>query len=193
MNVLKFLSGRIRLVFLIALAVFALLASKPEIRHAARVWNFSKQAPEVTTKMTAFQFQNQDRLYVSSYRFSYADQLTSASPRIRKKIMGSCLKECEIFMGYDNLSKLAEDAGFVQNLCLGKINMLPNPEILATQCFSTETRGIYGKKGKCYEFDNNEMVRKRYALSEMKRKGMLDDANRRGRQVLEMMTPVFCR
>ncbi|MBQ6669238.1 MAG: hypothetical protein IJM72_04180, partial [Deltaproteobacteria bacterium] len=83
MSVKKRFPLRIRTVFFLALFVLAFLASKPEVRHAVKVWNFSGHAPKAETRFFSIEPSwDQDRLYVLSYRFTYADQLTSASPRI---------------------------------------------------------------------------------------------------------------
>lgn len=110
----------------------------------------------------------------------------------RAVIKGCCAKKYEVAFGYDHLMSIFENQDMITNICGGNLSSLPNPEILAINCKSTQSFGSYDSRGACYGWDSNDAQRKSLIRKVMKEDGILDKVNERGKDALKKLLIAFC-
>ena len=110
----------------------------------------------------------------------------------QKVVKGYCKKRYEVSVGYENISELLENKEVIDNACHGRMDKLPNPQILAVNCRNTEARGDYNGEDRCYRWDTDEKMRKALLMSQMRNDNILEKINKRGRESLKTLATIFC-
>lgn len=108
-----------------------------------------------------------------------------------KVILGYCIKPIEVSFGYDELTKILSDETTIGNVCSGKVNDLPAPQILAANPQHDIIQGKYDADGACYAWGNRE-TRNAKILEQMREDGILEKAHKRGRESLKNFLAILC-
>lgn len=108
-----------------------------------------------------------------------------------KVILGYCIKPIEVSFGYDELTKILSDEATMANVCSGKVNALPAPQILAANPQHDIIQGKYDANGACYAWGNRE-TRNAKILEQMQEDGILEKAHKRGRESLKNFLAILC-
>ncbi|MBQ4568138.1 MAG: hypothetical protein IJA79_08460 [Desulfovibrio sp.] len=110
----------------------------------------------------------------------------------KKVVKGYCKKRYEVSVGYNNITELLSNNEVIENACQGRTDKLPNPQILAVNCRSTEARGDYSGNDRCYRWDTDEKMRRNLLMGQMKHDDILEKVNKRGRESLKTLATIFC-
>lgn len=110
----------------------------------------------------------------------------------KKVILGYCIKPIEVSFGYDALTKILSDESVIQNVCSGNIDKLPAPVILAANPQHDIIQGKYDSTGACYSWGHRES-RNAKILAQMQEDGILEKAQKRGRQSLKNFLAILCK
>lgn len=120
------------------------------------------------------------------------DQPLISEEERKRVIKGCCFKKYEVAVGYDNLMQLLNNEELITAACKGDLPRLPNPQILAVNCRSTEAMGNYDSSGACYGWDSNDDARKAVINKAMQEEGVLDKVSSRGKESLKNFLSAFC-
>lgn len=110
----------------------------------------------------------------------------------KRVVKGCCFKKYEVAVGYDNLMQLLNTEEYINAACKGNLNGLPDPQILAVNCRSTEAQGKYDSSGSCYGWDSNDATRKTVITKVMEEEGILGKVSARGKESLKNFLSAFC-
>lgn len=111
---------------------------------------------------------------------------------VKKVVKGCCFKKYEVAVGYDNLMQILNNEEYINAACKGNLSALPNPQILAVNCRSTQSQGKYDSSGSCYGWDSNAATRKAVITKAMKEEGILEKVSARGKESLKNFLSAFC-
>lgn len=110
----------------------------------------------------------------------------------KQVVKGCCYKKYEVAVGYDNLMQILGNDEYIQAACKGSLAELPEPQILAVNCRSTESKGKYDSSGSCYGWDSDDATRKRIIDKTMNEEGIGEKVKARGKESLKNFLSVFC-
>ena len=110
----------------------------------------------------------------------------------KRVVKGCCFKKYEVAVGYDNLMQILNNEEYITAACKGNLTALPNPEILAVNCRSTEAQGKYDSSGSCYDWDSNDSTRKKIISKTLEDEGILEKITVRGKDSLKNFLTAFC-
>lgn len=110
----------------------------------------------------------------------------------KQVVKGCCYKKYEVAVGYNNLMRILNNDEYISAVCKGNLSTLPDPQILAVNCISTEAQGKYDSSGSCYGWDSNDLTRKKIISKAMEEEGILGKITSRGKDSLRNFLSAFC-
>lgn len=120
------------------------------------------------------------------------DQPIINEEEAKRVVKGCCFKKYEVAVGYDDLMQILNNEEYIRAACKGDLNALPNPQILAVNCRSTEAQGKYDSSGSCYGWDSNDATRKIVITKAMEEEGISGKVSARGKESLKNFLSAFC-
>ena len=98
-----------------------------------------------------------------------------------------------MYVGYDNITDLLSDQKLIENVCTGRTDKLPEPQILAVKPLpGSDPSAKYDVNGPCYKWDSNERQRKDILMTTMHNGSNLEKINKHGRASLKSLASLFC-
>ncbi len=110
----------------------------------------------------------------------------------KEVVKAYCIKKYEVSMGYDNITALLSDQELIHNVCTGRTDKLPEPQILTVNSQSGPSTTKYSSDGQCHRWDKDKELRNNVIRAEMQNSKILDQVNKRGRESLKSLASLFC-
>ncbi len=165
-----------------------------------RLYCFLYPKPHTSISFALQKTKEIDKLYTGVYLVPVLDLQWGTLKRDLWKVFDEdkdvvkeyCLRKYEVSVGYDNITALLSDQQLINNVCQGKTDKLPEPQILAVKPLNRYPSKNYDPNGPCYSWDSNERQRKDVIMMTMHNASNLEHINRHGRESLKSLASLFC-
>lgn len=166
-----------------------------------RLYCFLFPKPHASIAFALQKTKDIDKLYTGVYLVPVVDLQWGTLKRDTWKIFSEdkevvkayCLKKYEVYVGYDNITDLLSDQKLIENVCTGRTDKLPEPQILAVKPLpGSGPSAKYDVNGPCYKWDSNERQRKDILMTTMHNGSNLEKINKHGRASLKSLASLFC-
>lgn len=102
---------------------------------------------------------NIEKLYTSN-SIVVLEDLKTKNNEEDGPLIGVCTRRYEVNIGYDDVSKLFDNATVMQNVCKGDYSSLPKPEILAVNNVNQDIKGNFSIDDDCFKYETDPEHRK---------------------------------
>lgn len=163
---------------------------------------FFSPAPHTSFSVKLQETRDVDKLYTGVYLIPVLDRqygelkrdvITNFFRDEKKEVVKAyCIKKYEVSMGYDNITALLSDQELIHNVCTGRTEKLPEPQILAVNSQSGPSTSKYSSDGQCHRWDKDKELRNNVIRAEMQNSKILEQINKRGRESLKSLASLFC-
>lgn len=200
MNLKSFLKSN-KKVFSIFLIVLLTVCITATAYGGYRLYCFLFPKPHASIAFALQKTKDIDKLYTGVYLVPVLDLQWGTLKRDSWKIFSEdnevvkayCLRKYEVYVGYDNITDLLSDQKLIQNVCTGRIDKLPEPQILAVKPLPGGGRSPkYDNNGLCFKWDSNERQRKDIIMTTMYNGSNIERINKHGRASLKSLASLFC-
>ncbi len=167
-----------------------------------KLFRFFNPKPHTSFWVKLLETREIDRLYTGVYLIPVLDRqygelkrdvITNFFSDEKKEVVKAyCIKKYEVSMGYDNITDLLNDQEFLHNVCTGRTDNLPEPQILTVNAQSGSSTSKYSSDGQCHRWDKDKELRNNVIRAEMHNSKILDQVNKRGRESLKSLVSPFC-
>lgn len=164
----------------------------------AGLWYVLFLRSDVTTSVRTdlIEYKSVDKLftsfaYVPLLDLNYGYKTLSFGER-KKVLLGYCLKNYEVGIGYDNTTELMKK--YRDYVCNGMIDSLPQPIILSTNATSSNVVGKYNRE-KCDEWDMvsyGDKMSKHYVQMQLIQDGHWESISKKSKNILAGFIRIYC-